>query len=1134
MKTLSTEYRRQLERTVIEARDVAEAGARVSLEVLAVQHHEPYGHMGAEQRTLRRRLRAHARQLGDRPDARSGGHGIDHLVHECAYEHWHGMLFARFLAENQLLIEPQMGVAITLDECGELAKDEGVDQWMLAARFAHRMLPQVFRPDHPVFKVQFAREHRLKLEGLVEGVPAEVFATTDSLGWVYQFWQTKKKGEVNAAGNKIGASELPSVTQLFTEDYMVDFLLDNTLGAWHAGKVFAGNPKLAKNARSEGELRQAVALPGCPWRYLRFIQSEQGQWTPAAGIFDGWPKTANELKCLDPCMGSGHFVVAMFERLVALRLAEEALGEAAAVAAVIRDNLFGLEIDPRCTQIGAFNLALAAWRRVGHCHLPAMNLACSGLVPNAREADWLAIADDNDKLQRGMERLYWLFQKAAMLGSLINPRAGKVDLLEAGFHELQPLLEKALARETNRDDTAHEMAVTAYGLAKAAEILAGQFTLVATNVPYLGRAHQHEVLKDYCDQTHRAARSDLATCFVERSLYFCSRGASVALVSPQSWLFQPGYKRLRENLLEEQRWEFLARLGPRAFETIGGEQVNVCLLSLSHCDADDAHSFAGIDITERPSASEKSAGLLDGLLSTVLQTRQLKNPDTRIALEALKSDELLARYAICIQGLATSDDPQFTCFFWEFSHLNNGWEGLMGTVENTCLGGGRERLIHWEDGAGRYYRHAQVLKAEGRLGGWKSGTAARGKVGVLVSQMSTMPVTLYSGEFYDHNASVIVAYDDSKLAAIWAFASSPEFVREVRKLDRSLKPSNSVFVKVPFDLRRWEKVAAEKCPHGLPKPLSSDPTQWIFRGGPKGADQSLQVAMARLLGYRWPRQTGSSFPDCPALPSDDLVHLADDDGIVCLPPLNREQPASHRLRELLGKSVGAFDERALLARSGPAKGSKSATLEDWLRDEFFEQHCKLFHDRPFIWHIWDGRTRDGFHALVNYHKLAEGDGKGRRLLESLTYSYLGDWIGRQQDGVKRDQGGAEDRLSAALELQKRLIVILEGEPPFDLFVRWKPLEDQPIGWEPDINDGVRLNIRPFMAQDIPGGKKGAGILRVKPNIHWKKDRGKEPVREQNQYTWFWRSGKFTGERVNDLHFTVAEKRAACDRAREKQ
>ena len=219
--------------------------------------------MSREQRRLRNRLRAHARHLGDRVDARSGVHAVDHLVHECAYEHWHGMLFARFLAENHLLIEPEMGVAITLEECEELAKEEGVDKWALAARFAHRMLPQVFRPDHPVFEVQFAREYRLKLEGLVEDVPMEVFTATDSLGWVYQFWQTKKKGEVNAAANKIGADELPSVTQLFTEDYMVDFLLDNTLGAWHAGKVLTADPKLTESARSEDELRQAVALPGC-------------------------------------------------------------------------------------------------------------------------------------------------------------------------------------------------------------------------------------------------------------------------------------------------------------------------------------------------------------------------------------------------------------------------------------------------------------------------------------------------------------------------------------------------------------------------------------------------------------------------------------------------------------------------------------------------------------------------------------------------------------------------------------------------------------------------------------------------------------------------------------------------------
>ena len=257
--------------------------------------------------------------------------------------------------------------------------------------------------------------------------------------------------------------------------------------------------------------------------------------------------------------------------------------------------------------------------------------------------------------------------------------------------------------------------------------------------------------------------------------------------------------------------------------------------------------------------------------------------------------------------------------------------------------------------------------------------------------------------------------------------------------------------------------------------------------------------------------------------AEKLGEFVDEDGIVCISPVRGERPAAERVLQLLQAANGDGWHDGILTNLLAESGS--ASLDDWLRNRFFEEHCKLFHHRPFIWHIWDGRKRDGFHALVNYHKLAEGDGKGRRLLASLTYSYLGDWITRQQDGVKRGEGGAEDRLAAALELQNRLVAILEGEPPFDLFVRWKPIEQQPIGWKPDIDDGVRLNIRPFMAQDLPGGKKGAGILRAKPNIHWKKDRGKEPTRDQPQFPWFWKNGTFTGERVNDVHFTNTEKRA---------
>ncbi len=135
--------------------------------------------------------------------------------------------------------------------------------------------------------------------------------------------------------------------------------------------------------------------------------------------------------------------------------------------------------------------------------------------------------------------------------------------------------------------------------------------------------------------------------------------------------------------------------------------------------------------------------------------------------------------------------------------------------------------------------------------------------------------------------------------------------------------------------------------------------------------------------------------------------------------------------------------------------------------------------------------------------------------------------------------GADARLAAALTLKAELEKILEGEPPYDLFIRWKPLHEQPIGWEPDINDGVRLNIRPFLlARDV--GRKGAGLLRFKPNIKWGKDRGKEPQRPKDEFPWFWSwdektqdfaGGKeFDGKRWNGLHYTRAFKQAARNRA----
>ena len=110
------------------------------------------------------------------------------------------------------------GVPLTLAECNELAADEGAaDGWELAGRYASRMLPQIFRPDSPVLALKLAPEHQRALENRLAGLHPDCFQVSDSLGWVYQFWQIKRKDAVNRSEVKIGADELPAVTQLFTE-----------------------------------------------------------------------------------------------------------------------------------------------------------------------------------------------------------------------------------------------------------------------------------------------------------------------------------------------------------------------------------------------------------------------------------------------------------------------------------------------------------------------------------------------------------------------------------------------------------------------------------------------------------------------------------------------------------------------------------------------------------------------------------------------------------------------------------------------------------------------------------------------------------------------------------------------------
>jgi hypothetical protein len=611
------------------------------------------------------------------------------------------------------------------------------------------------------------------------------------------------------------------------------------------------------------------------------------------------------------------------------------------------------------------------------------------------------LAEGNPNLRFAMGALYELFQKAPVLGSLINPRRDKSITYSATLHELEPLLTKALLRETG--DDAHELAVTAQGVAKAAEILAGQFTLVATNVPYLGMRKQDAILRDFCDRVHPDARADLATCF------------------------------------------------------------------------------------------------------------------------------------------GTTDNPRFVQGVWEQPSITGDWETFQSAAMDAVPVNGYSTLLRWGGPGSDYFTHIEALKKENRIGGgWQAGGIAWARKGFAVNVTGTKFVTHFSQGKFDTTVGVIIPNSHAHEAAILCYLQSPTYTDALIEIDPTLSVTEGTLIKVPFDLAHWQKMAAEKYPTGLPKPFSSNPTQWLFNGHPKGSDHPLQVAVARLLGYRWPRQTGSSFPDCSDLEPDGLEKHADNDGIVCFSQARDEAPAATRLRALLADAYGKEWSHGMERKLIAATSSDAESLEEWLLNDFFAQHCDLFHNRPFVWHIWDGR-KDGFNVLVNYHRLAGPKGEGHRTLETLTYAYLGDWITRQKDAVAHSEAGADDRHAAAVELQGELKKILAGEPPYDLFIRWKPLHQQPIGWNADINDGVRLNIRPFMVATLSRGKKGCGLFRAKPgsSLKWDKDRGKEPKRPKDDFPWFWSwdeqtedfagNGEFDGNRWNDCHYTTAFKKTVCDR-----
>jgi hypothetical protein len=488
-------------------------------------------------------------------------------------------------------------------------------------------------------------------------------------------------------------------TQLFTEPYMVRFLLHNTLGAWWAGKVLAADRTLEATAVDEDALREACSLPGYSFDMLRFVRDGDDEaWRPAAGAFPSWPTEAKAITMLDPCCGSGHFLTEALAIISALRQTEEELSPANAVDSVLRDNLHGLEIDGRCVQIAAFAVALTAWRIGGWQTLPLPHIAWVGAPPPLPRREFIALADGDADLEYALTALHELFSKAPTLGSLLEPTGG--DLFEAEkLREIERLLEPLLARARRVEPEQVEGVISARGMADAASLLHRKYVFQSTNVPYLGRGKQEPLLASFIEKHFNLAKADLATAMLARMSRLSQKGGTISAVTPQNWLFLESYKNFRLSMLSSEQFDMLATLGARAFETIGGEVVNVALVTLTVCKPDSSHKYSGLDVGNISPISRKTQFLQTGQINLISQKRQIANPGALITPEEISQKDLLREFVDTYEGMSTGDNDRYRFCFWELASLKSNWTPYI-TPPESDLFSGRNYVLRWEGGRG--------------------------------------------------------------------------------------------------------------------------------------------------------------------------------------------------------------------------------------------------------------------------------------------------------------------------------------------------------------------------------------------------------------------------------------------------
>ena len=661
----------------------------------------------------------------------------------------------------------------------------GEDGGLYAALFAEfekrsQELRLLFRTDEPVIALKPGVAALKKCIRLLSAAD-EIFTAPDALGWAYQYWNTEEKNRVfekvrTVKSAKIEKYDIIPVTQLYTEPYMVKFLVQNSLGAlWMA-------------MHPESHLCES-------WEY--YVRDADRIPSPI--------KPLNEISFLDPCVGSGHFLLEAFDLLYVMYEEEGELSTPEEIChAILSQNLYGIDIDERAVQIAACALYMKAKEKDPTFTPVRINLTATNIHPGSDMDHLTAFLNKHPEDRHFESTLRMIFESlyhADELGTLLQieePVEKEFRFLKAVEDEKKggPPKQKPLFAQMEKPEQAPlPLGAISYEEWKAGllarlyvhfeeefgsedfssrffgetaekglslfDFLSRRYDVVATNPPYMGSKNMGPVVKKYVESHFTSGKRDLYAAFILRCLELAKpETGRVAMVTQQSWMFLRSFADLRAieedklekakgftGILRETSIETLAHLGPGAFGEISGEVVNIVLFTLANKQPENEHRLTAFRLIGPKSPEEKDIILQKSMKEEISsdktkpkQIKMLKIIESPLVywvrpyfLEILSSQSRLRDLAHVKQGLATGDNNRFIRQFWETFFPDNRWITYAKGGGYKRWLGFREWVVDWKyDGKainlhpGSRFQNEQYYKKSG----WSYSQVARGSFAV--------------------------------------------------------------------------------------------------------------------------------------------------------------------------------------------------------------------------------------------------------------------------------------------------------------------------------------------------------------------------------------------------------------------